>query len=117
MKKLFGHTEEKRILVENVSNEILFLLVCGGIGVVFNAFDPSLNRYVAIKMLAPMLIPSAVFKQRFLREAQSAAAVVHDNVVGIHATSEWQGNPYLVMTFVRGLSLIPIRRCPRITRC
>jgi serine/threonine protein kinase len=85
--------------------EIVGLLGRGGMGVVFKAFDPSLNRYVAVKMLAPMLIPNAVFKQRFLREAQSAAAVVHDNVVGIHAISEWQGNPYLVMTFVRGQSL------------
>ncbi|MFO0448962.1 MAG: serine/threonine-protein kinase [Pseudomonadota bacterium] len=85
--------------------EIVGLLGHGGMGVVFKAFDPSLNRYVAIKMLAPMLIPSVVFKQRFLREAQSAAAVVHDNVVGIHAISEWQGNPYLVMTFVPGQSL------------
>jgi serine/threonine protein kinase len=85
--------------------EIVGLLGRGGMGVVFKALDPSLNRYVAIKMLAPMLIPSVIFKQRFLREAQSAAAVVHDNVVGIHAISEWQGNPYLVMTFVRGQSL------------
>jgi serine/threonine protein kinase len=85
--------------------EIVGLLGRGGMGVVFKAFDPSLNRYVAIKMLAPMLIQSVVFKQRFLREAQSAAAVVHDNVVGIHAISEWQGSPYLVMTFVRGQSL------------
>ena len=105
LKKLLGPSDDPRMMGRIGTYEILGLLGRGGMGVVFKAFDPSLNRYVAIKMLAPMLIPSAVFKQRFLREAQSAAAVVHDNVVGIHATSEWQGNPYLVMTFVRGQSL------------
>jgi serine/threonine protein kinase len=105
LQKLLGPTDDPRMMGRIGTYEIVGLLGRGGMGVVFKAFDPSLNRYVAIKMLAPMLMPSAVFKQRFLREAQSAAAVVHDNVVGIHAISEWQGNPYLVMTFVRGQSL------------
>jgi eukaryotic-like serine/threonine-protein kinase len=105
LQRLLGPTDDPRMMGRIGTYEIVGLLGRGGMGVVFKAFDPSLNRYVAIKMLAPMLIPSAVFKQRFFREAQSAAAVVHDNVVGIHAISEWQGNPYLVMTFVRGQSL------------
>ncbi len=105
LQRLLGPTDDPRMMGRIGTYEIVGLLGRGGMGVVFKAFDPALNRYVAIKMLAPMLIPSAVFKQRFLREAQSAAAVVHDNVVGIHAISEWQGNPYLVMTFVRGQSL------------
>jgi serine/threonine protein kinase len=105
LQRLLGPTDDPRMMGRIGTYEIVGLLGRGGMGVVFKAFDPSLNRYVAIKMLAPMLIPSVVFKQRFLREAQSAAAVVHDNVVGIHAISEWQGNPYLVMTFVRGQSL------------
>ena len=105
LKRLLGPSDDPRMMGRIGTYEIVGLLGHGGMGVVFKAFDPSLNRYVAIKMLAPMLIPSVVFKQRFLREAQSAAAVVHDNVVGIHAISEWQGNPYLVMTFVRGQSL------------
>ncbi len=105
LQKLLGPSDDPRMMGRIGTYEIVGLLGRGGMGVVFKAFDPSLNRYVAIKMLAPMLIPSVVFKQRFLREAQSAAAVVHDNVVGIHAISEWQGIPYLVMTFVRGQSL------------
>jgi serine/threonine protein kinase len=105
LQRLLGPSDDPRMMGRIGTYEIAGLLGRGGMGVVFKAFDPSLNRYVAIKMLAPMLIPNAVFKQRFLREAQSAAAVVHDNVVGIHAISEWQGNPYLVMTFVRGQSL------------
>lgn len=105
LQRLLSPSDDPRMMGRIGTYEIVGLLGRGGMGVVFKALDPSLNRYVAIKMLAPMLIPSAVFKQRFLREAQSAAAVVHDNVVGIHAISEWQGNPYLVMTFVRGQSL------------
>jgi len=105
LQRLLGPTDDPRMMGRIGTYEIVGLLGRGGMGVVFKALDPSLNRYVAIKMLAPMLIPSVIFKQRFLREAQSAAAVVHDNVVGIHAISEWQGNPYLVMTFVRGQSL------------
>ena len=105
LQRLLGPTDDPHMMGRIGTYEIVGLLGRGGMGVVFKALDPSLNRYVAIKMLAPMLIPSVIFKQRFLREAQSAAAVVHDNVVGIHAISEWQGNPYLVMTFVRGQSL------------
>ena len=105
LQRLLGPTNDPRMMGRIGTYEIVGLLGRGGMGVVFKALDPCLNRYVAIKMLAPMLIPSVIFKQRFLREAQSAAAVVHDNVVGIHAISEWQGNPYLVMTFVRGQSL------------
>ncbi len=105
LQRMLGPSDDPRMMGRIGTYEVVGVLGRGGMGVVFKAFDPSLNRYVALKMLAPMLIPSAVFKQRFLREAQSAAAVVHDNVVGIHAISEWQGNPYLVMTFVRGQSL------------
>ncbi len=94
LRKLLGPSDDPRMMGRIGTYEIVGLLGHGGMGVVFKAFDPSLNRYVAIKMLAPMLIPSVVFKQRFLREAQSAAAVVHDNVVGIHAISEWQGNQF-----------------------
>ena len=105
LQRLLGPSDDPRMMGRIGTYEIVGRLGHGGMGVVFKAFDPSLNRYVAIKMLTPMLVSSVVFKQRFLREARSAAAVVHDNVVGIHAISEWQGNPYLVMTFVRGQSL------------
>ena len=104
-RKLLGPTDDPRMLGRIGTYEIVGLLGRGGMGVVFKAFDAALNRYVAIKLLAPLYLASGAAKQRFVREARSAAAVIHENVVGIHAISEWQGIPYLVMTFIRGESL------------
>jgi hypothetical protein len=85
--------------------EVLREVGRGGMGVVLKAFDPSLHRVVAIKVLAPQLATSGVARQRFLREAKAAAAVSHDHIVTIHAVEEANGLPYLVMQYVPGLSL------------
>jgi eukaryotic-like serine/threonine-protein kinase len=85
--------------------EVTELLGRGGFGVVFKAFDPTLGRAVAIKVLAPQLATSAAARSRFAREARAAAAVVHDHVVAIHAVDSWNGLPYLVMPFIPGQSL------------
>ncbi len=85
--------------------EILEILGRGGMGIVLRGVDVKLNRVVAIKVLAPQLAANAVARQRFLREAQAAAAVSHDHVVAIHAVDEWNGLPYLVMEYVSGPSL------------
>jgi hypothetical protein len=77
----------------------------GGMGVVLKAFDPSLHRVVAIKVLAPQLATSGVARKRFMREAKAAAAVTHDHIVTIHAVEETNGLPYLVMHYVPGQSL------------
>lgn len=104
-RKMLGPSDDPRMLGRVGAYEIVGLLGRGGMGVVFKGFDAALNRYVAIKMLSPIFAGSPVAKQRFLREAQSAAAVVHEHVVPIHAISVWQDSPYLVMTYVRGDSL------------
>jgi serine/threonine protein kinase len=77
----------------------------GGMAVVLKAIDPTLNRTVAIKVLAAHLAASGVARQRFLREARAAAAVVHEHVVAVHAVDEANGLPYLVMEYVPGGSL------------
>jgi hypothetical protein len=77
----------------------------GGMGVVLKAFDPTLQRFVAIKVLAPHLATSAAARVRFLQEARSAAAVRHEHVVAVHAVEEARGLPYLVMEYVAGPSL------------
>ena len=60
---------------------------------------------MAIKVLAPHLGSSGAARKRFSREAQAAAAVVHDNVMEIHGVADAAGLPYLVMPYVRGPSL------------
>jgi hypothetical protein len=76
----------------------------GGFGVVLKAFDQKLHRAVAVKVLSPYLAASATARQRFLREARAAAAVRHENVVGIHAVEDVPV-PYLVMEYVAGETL------------
>jgi serine/threonine protein kinase len=77
----------------------------GGMGVVLKAFEPALQRVVAIKVLAPQLAASAGARKRFAREAKAAAAVRHEHVVAVHGVHEAEGLPYLVMQYVAGESL------------
>ena len=77
----------------------------GGMGVVVKAYDAPLERWVAIKVLAPHLAADETARKRFLREARAAAAVIHEHVVTIHAVGEANGTPYLVMEYVAGVSL------------
>lgn len=103
--RLLGPTDNPQMLGRIGSYEIVGILGRGGMGVVFKGFDPALNRFVAIKMLAPHLAASGAARKRFEREAQAAAAIVHDHVMAIHGVADWQGTPYLVMPYVRGASL------------
>src|SRR5262245_39928476 len=84
--------------------EVLEVLGRGGCGTVLRAFDEKLHRMVAIKVMAPHLAATSPPRKRFLREAHSAAAVRHENVVGIHAI-EAPPTPYLVMEYVAGETL------------
>ena len=81
------------------------LIGAGGMGIVFKAFDTELHRPVAVKVLAPHLAHSGGARQRFAREAQSAAAIVHENVVPIHNVDVAGKLPFLVMQFVAGESV------------
>ena len=87
--------------------QVLGLLGKGGFGVVLKAWDPALRRTVAIKVLSPLLGTSGTSRQRFTREAQAAAAVVHHHVVAIfHIDADKaSGLPYLVMPCILGRSL------------
>jgi serine/threonine protein kinase/DNA-directed RNA polymerase subunit RPC12/RpoP len=84
---------------------ILKVLGAGGMGVVFQAEDPHLNRLVALKAMLPTLAASGVSKQRFLREARAAAAIEHDHIVAIYQVAEDRGVPLIAMPFLRGQSL------------
>ena len=65
----------------------------GGMGIVLKAFDPALDRMVALKVLSPALAASGAARHRFAREVRAAAAVVHEHVVAIHAVSSCAGCP------------------------
>jgi len=84
---------------------VLAVLGAGGMGVVYRAEDPHLRRMVALKVMLPSLASSATARERFLREARTAAAVEHDNVVAIYQVGEDRGVPFLAMPLLRGESL------------
>lgn len=74
----------------------------GGMGVVYRALDRKLRRAVAIKVLPPELAFRDDIKQRFLREAQTAAQLNHPNIVPIYAVEERDGLVCFVMALVEG---------------
>jgi serine/threonine protein kinase len=77
----------------------------GGMGVVYRARDERLQRRVAIKVLPPELAFQDEIRQRFMREAQTAARLSHPHIVPIHGVSEGAGLVYFVMGLVDGESL------------
>ncbi|MEO1524896.1 MAG: protein kinase [Planctomycetota bacterium] len=85
--------------------EISGVIGVGGMGGVLKGYDRSLQRVVAIKVMAPHLADNGSARQRFQREARAAAAITHDNVIDIYGVAEAAGLPYLVMPFARGPSL------------
>ena len=78
----------------------------GGMGVVYRARDERLQRQVAIKVLPPELAFREEIRERFIREAQTAARLTHPHIVPIHTVGEGpDGLVYFVMGFVDGESL------------
>ena len=77
----------------------------GGMGVVYRATDLSLERPVALKLIAPELTQDDHFRSRFLREARLAASLDHPNVIPIYESGEHDGDLYLAMRFVEGSDL------------
>jgi serine/threonine-protein kinase len=77
----------------------------GGMGVVYLARDLRLDRMVAIKTLPPSLAGDQIIRERFLREARTAARLNHPNIVPIHRADEAGGQVFFVMGFVDGDSL------------
>jgi regulation of enolase protein 1 (concanavalin A-like superfamily) len=84
--------------------EILEVLGKGGFGIVFRAFDETLQRVVAVKVLSARIAATSPARKRFLREARSSAQVRHENVIRVYAVEE-QPLPYLVMEFIPGETL------------
>jgi serine/threonine protein kinase len=90
--------------------EILECLGRGGMGVVYKARQKSLNRLVAIKILAPERERDARFADRFAKEAEMLAKLSHPHIVTIHDFGETGGLYYLVMEFINGVNLRDLLR-------
>ncbi len=77
----------------------------GGMGIVLLARDVALDRLVAIKLLPPALAADDAFRERFLREARTAAGLSHPNIVSIHTVEQHGHLVFFVMGFVDGETL------------
>jgi serine/threonine-protein kinase len=77
----------------------------GGMGVVYRAVQPGLDRKVAIKVIAPAHAADPRYRERFEREARLAAALDHPNIVPIYMTGDDRGQLYLVMRYIDGVNL------------
>ncbi|HEV3257579.1 MAG TPA: protein kinase, partial [Gemmataceae bacterium] len=84
---------------------VLKVLGTGGMGVVFEAEDPHLDRLVALKAMLPALASNPLARQRFLREAKAAAAIEHDHIIHINKVGEERGVPFVAMPLLQGESL------------
>lgn len=102
--KLLSPSEKKDSLGTLGHYEVLTVLGQGGFGTVLKAFDEKLHRLVAIKVLSPAMAATSPPRKRFLREARSAAAIKHENIVAVHSVEETPF-PYIVMEFVDGITL------------
>ena len=85
--------------------ELVAELGRGGMGIVFEARQKSLDRVVAIKMPLGSEWASAADLARFRAEAEAAARLHHPNIVPVYAVGEYEGRPYFVMKFVDGVTL------------
>ena len=77
----------------------------GGMGIVYEAEQVSLGRHVALKVLPQQLRPNLKQRQRFEREARSAARLHHTNIVPVFGVGEEGGLHYYVMQYIQGLGL------------
>ncbi len=106
---------EVRAAAENPENLFgRFILTAelgrGGMGVVHAAFDPTLGRKVAIKMVLDVERAGPRGIERFRSEARSSAKLRHPNIVSVHEIGEENGRPFIVMDFVDGETLDAVLR-------
>jgi hypothetical protein len=91
--------------------QIVRLLGRGGMGAVYQAFDPHLERDVALKVMLPQIAENPEHKRRFEREARAVARLTHPNVVTVFDLGyHTDGSPYIVMELMKGRDLLDVMR-------
>jgi serine/threonine protein kinase len=88
--------------------ELRGLVGAGGMGEVYRAFDPRLNRDVALKIVPDDFAADPRRRERFRREAQAIAALTHPHIVTVHSAEELDGHLVLVMELVEGRTLADV---------
>jgi serine/threonine protein kinase/dipeptidyl aminopeptidase/acylaminoacyl peptidase len=100
------NTERESLVGQNIGRyRLLELLGRGGMGEVYLAHDPNLNRSVALKLLPDAIADERTRVRRFEQEAFAASAISHPNVAHIYETGVEQGRRYIAMEYVRGRTL------------
>ena len=84
---------------------ILETLGAGGMGVVYRAHDPTLDRDVALKVLQPQVLASETGRKRFVAEALALSRLNHPHVCTVYEIAESDGQTFIAMEYVRGRSL------------
>lgn len=95
--------------------EVTGLIGSGGMGAVFKARQPQLDRFVALKILPEELAGRPGFSERFQREAQVLAKLSHPHIVAVHDFGQAGGFYYLLMEFVDGVNLRQLLQSKRLT--
>ena len=94
--------------------EILAFIGKGGMGAVYKARQPALDRLVALKILPPQTTGPG-FVERFNREARALAKLAHPNIVAVHEFGQVNGLPFFIMEFVDGLNLRELERAGKLS--
>src|SRR6266700_4500851 len=102
--------------------EILAFIGKGGMGAVYKARQPALDRLIALKILPPQVAGGPGFAERFNREARALAKLNHPNIVAVHefgvaasGTSASTGPPYFIMEYVDGLNLRQLEQAGKLS--
>jgi predicted Ser/Thr protein kinase len=95
--------------------QVLAFIGKGGMGAVYQARQPALDRVVALKILPSRLAGGPEFAGRFNREARALAKLNHPNIVAVYEFGQAEGMPFFIMEFVDGLNLRQLERAGKLS--